>query len=138
MASLKFVNTITGEQFEFPTDTNDQLVEAYNQAQALEAAAKRAKEKARNLIVERDLDGYISGNRAVKIINVQRKDYDLTVMREVLDADQFNTFIKPDKTALDTFIKENVESMPEAKDLRDTMIDIGDPYIQVRVEKVQA
>lgn len=136
MASLKFVNTITGEQFEFPTDTSDQIIEAYTQAQALEAAAKRAKEKARNLIVQRDLDGYISGDRSVKIVNVQRKDYDLSVMREVLDADQFNTFIKPDKTALDTFIKENVEDMPEAKQLRDTMVDIGDPYVKISVDKI--
>ena len=136
MASLKFVNTITGEQFEFPTDTSDDLVEAYRQAQSLEAAAKRAKDKARKLILERDLDGYISGNRKVKFSYVQRKNYDLEMMREVLDQDQFDTFIQPNKTALDEFIKENLESMPETKQLRDSMVDVGDAYITVRIDKI--
>lgn len=133
---IKVVNTITAEVFEFKTDTTEQIVEAYNQAAKLEQAAKRAKQKIRDLIVERNLDGESTPDYEIKIIHTQKQDYDLSIMREVLDDDQFNTFIKPDKTALDKFIKENIETIPEVKTLRDSMIDVGTPYITVRVDKI--
>ena len=135
MASLKFVNTITGEQFEFPTDTPEQIIEAYEQADGLEKAAKRAKEKARQLMLDRDLDDYEYNGKTVKIIHVQRRNYDIELMREIFDDDQFNTFIQPDKTAIDKYIKEYVTIQPEISQLRDNMVTIGEPYLQVKLQR---
>jgi len=102
---------------------------------ALERAKDRLKPKVEEILAEQsthEIDGY-QFRRTV----IQRMNYDKAVMREVLDADLFDELLVPDKTKVDTYLKENVENLGEVGNrLRKTMQPIGNPYTAIRLEKL--
>ena len=71
-------------------------------------------------------------------MTTQQRNYDKSVMRQVLDEDIFDLLLIPDKLQVDNYLKENLEQLGEASSkLRESMIPIGDPYVSIRLEKLK-
>jgi len=63
--------------------------------------------------------------------------YDVGTLRRLLDEDLYQTLVKPDKTAIDNYIKANVEDLGSvASEIRQNMIEDGAPYEIVKLEKI--
>lgn len=133
-------NKATGELIELPADTPEEIVGAWRAAQEYEKAAKALKDQLKKLVPELVGDNTMSepiGNYAFRVSHIQRMNYDISVMREVLDPDLFDTMLKPDKPVVDGYIKEHLEEMGDAAaQLRRTMIEEGKPYQVIKLEKL--
>lgn len=137
---IKATNKATGEVVELETDTFEQIVEAWRVASEYEKTAKALKDQLKklvpDLIGERGMSEEYKGY-AFRVSNVQRMTYDKAVMRDVLDADTFDVLLVPDKTLVDTYLKENLELLGEASTLlRNAMIPVGAPYQIIKLEKL--
>lgn len=133
-------NKATGEVIELPADTAEQIVEAWRVAQEYVKAADALKAQLKQLVPSLVGDRGVSepiGNFQFRVSFVQRKNYDKAVMRQVLDADTFDLLLKPDKPAIDTFLKEHLEELGDASTaLRQSMVDEGKPYEVIKLEKL--
>lgn len=138
--TITATNKATGEVIELPADTNDQIVEAWRIAQEYVKAATALKDQLKQLVPALvDARGVSEpiGNFQFRVIPVQRMTYDKSVMREVLDPDTFDVLLKPDKPAVDNFLKENLEKLGDASTkLRQSMLPDGKPFQQIRLEKI--
>jgi hypothetical protein len=133
-------NKATGEVIELNADNPEQTVEAWRIAQEYDKAASSLKDQLKKLVPS------IVGSRGVsepinnfqfRVSSIQRTTYDKSVMREVLDPDTFDVLLKPDKPAIDKYLKENLEDLGDASTkLRTTMIAEGNPYQVIRLEKI--
>lgn len=136
---ITVVNTLTGEVEEFKDETPQDIVNSWrlisNQIKALERAKDKLKLKVPKILDINDTyehDGY-----RFKMSHVQRFNYDKSVMRDVLDADLCETLLKPDKTLIDAYLKDNLESLGEVSStLRNTMVEDGKPYKVIKLEKL--
>lgn len=136
---IETTNKISGEVVAFDVNNLDEMVKAWRYAQELEKMSKRIRDKVKPLVDEliETSTSEVSGGYQFRVSNIQRKTYDKSVMRQVLDEDTFDVFVKPDKSAVDKYIKENLETLGDtAKQLRDSMIDDGKPYIVYKLERV--
>jgi len=136
---ITVVNTLTGEIGEFMDDTPEQIVESWkqisNQIKALERAKEKLKIKVPNILDAKDTYEY-NGYR-FKMNTIQRFNYDKSVMRQVLDEDLLDTLLKPDKTLIDNYLKDNLEQLGESSTLlRESMIEEGKAYTVIKLEKV--
>lgn len=136
---IQVVNTLTGEVEEFNDSTPEQIVESWklisNQIKALERAKEKLKAKVPAILDSKDSYEY-KGYR-FKLSHIQRFNYDKQVMREVFDQDLLETLLKPDKTLVDNYLKENLEELGDKSSiLRNNMIEEGKPYQVIRLEKV--
>lgn len=134
---IKTTNKATGEVIEMPAKTLDDLVEAWQIAGEYIKTGERLRDQLKktvpNFVSDRGTSDE-SGGRMFRVYTVQRSNYDKAVMRRVMDNDLFDTLLKPDKTAVDTYLKEN---LPEwSSELRDTMIEEGKPYEVIKLERV--
>jgi hypothetical protein len=131
-------NKATGEVIELDASTPEQIVQAWQTAQQYSKAADALKDQLKKLVPDLVGSRGISepiGNCQFRITSVQRMTYDKSVMREVLDADTFDLMLKPDKTAIDRFLKENLEILGDASTaLRTSMIAEGNPYQIIKLE----
>lgn len=134
-------NQATGEVIELDANNLDQIVEAWRIAQEYDNAATALKDQLKKLVPEMVNNQGVSepvGDYMFRVSNVQRQNYDKSVMREVLDADTFDLLLKPDKPAIDTYIKENLDNLGEASTvLRGAMVSEGQPYQVIRLEKIR-
>lgn len=133
-------NQITGEITQLPMDTPEQMVEAWRYAQELARIADALKSQLKVVIphIARS-DGLFDEVNGYKfrVSNVQRMNYDKAIMREVLDPDAFDVLLKPDKTAVDKYLKDNLEALGDTStQLRRAMIAEGQPYQVVKLERV--
>lgn len=136
---MNAVNKLTGEVVEFETTTYAQLIEAYRVCQetikAYEKVKKDLASKAEQYIengTSEPLNGYM-----FRSVIVQRKNYDKAVLREHLDEDTYDLLLEPNKKAVDDYLKDNLETLGETSTLiRKAMIDTGNPYQVVRLEKI--
>ena len=132
-------NKHTGEVVSLIVNNQQQLVQAWLIAQEYNKVSEKLKAQLKELVpkfVESNLSEPIDGYQ-FRISNIQRKNYDKTVMREVLDADTFDLLLKPDKTAIDTYLKENLESLGDVSTrLREAMIDEGAGYTVIKLERL--
>lgn len=140
MKYITATNEITGEFISLDTNNLTQIVHAWRMASEYEKLAKRIKDKLKPLVAEHTLMGASDAIDGFQFRQsfVQRKTYDKGIMREVLDEDTYDLFMKPDKSAVDKYIRENLESLGEqAKQLRDNMIDDGKAYQVIKLEKLE-
>jgi hypothetical protein len=132
-------NKATGEVVELPADTPEQIVSAWRIAQEYVKTADALKDQLKKLvpsIAERGVSEPI-GNYQFRVSNIQRMTYDKAVMRQVFDADLFDTFLEPNKSAVDRYLKENLDDVGENSTvLRNSMIPVGNPYQVIKLEKL--
>lgn len=137
---IKAINRATGEIIELPATNPQEIVTAWQTAQEYEKAAKSLKDQLKKLVPAfvgtRGVSEPI-GNFQFRVSSIQRMNYDKAVMRETLDADLFDVLIKPDKPAIDKYLKENLESLGDVSTrLRQAMIPEGKPYEVIKLEKI--
>ena len=137
---VKAINKATGEVVELPTQTPEQIVDAWKFAQEYEKTAKALKDQLKKLVptivpdigTSEPIKGHI-----FRVSSIQRYTYDKSVLRESLDADTYDLFLKPDKPAIDRYIKENVETLGELSTrLRKSMLPDGNAYQVIKLEKL--
>lgn len=133
-------NKATGEVVELPVDVPEQIVVAWRVAQEYVKTAESLKNQLKKLVPEFVGTNGISepiGNFMFRVSNIQKMTYDKATMRRVLDEDVFDVLLKPDKTAIDKYLKENLESLGAAStQLRTSMIPDGNPYQIIKLEKL--
>lgn len=134
------VNKHTGEIVELQAETFEQVVEAWRIAKEYEKVSEALKKQLKELVPSYINDKGVSdeyNGHMFRVSNIQRKTFDKTVMREVLDEDTYDQFLKPDTTSLKLFIKDNLESLGEASTrLTKSMIPDGKPYQVIKLEKL--
>jgi hypothetical protein len=140
MRSVKITVKSTGEVLDFNASSPEQIVEAWRLASEYEKAYKALKGKLKafvpDLVETNGLSEPINGY-SFRLSNIQRMNYDKAVLREVFDEDTLDLFLKPDKPAIDTYLKENLETVGEGSTrLRKAMIPEGKPYQVIKLEKL--
>lgn len=135
---IQFLNKWTGEIHELPDKSPEEIRDAWLALKETIDSCKRAQDKLKpkvdSLITK---DTYQVGDYQFRRMITQRKNYDKTVMRELLDEDTLDLFLIPDKPKVDNWLKENIESLGETStQLRKSMIPVGNPYTTIRLEKV--
>lgn len=133
-------NKHTGEVIELTTDTPEDVVLAWQISQEYAKTADKLKAQLKELVPkivgDRSTSDPINGFM-FRISNIQRKTYDKAIMRQVLDEDTFDQLLKPDKTLVDKYLKDNLETLGEASSrLRDTMIEEGKPFQVIKLERL--
>lgn len=135
---ISITNQFTGEIYEVNTDTPEQIRDSWILAQSLEKSATKIKDKLKPFVanlIEANGTKEI-GDYAFRQSTIQRQNYDKSVLREIFDEDLLDLFLEPNKTAIDKYIKENVEELGEqSTKLRETMIAVGQPYSVTKLEK---
>lgn len=120
----------------YDVETQDQLVESMELIKKQIKALKDAEAQIRDLMLDIDWNGYENQGRTVRISHVQRMEYDKATLRALLDEDVFDVLTKVDKTAVDKYIRDNLEDLGDvASQLRDSMMPCGKPYAVVKLEK---
>ena len=132
-------NKHTGEVINLPSDTLEQIVEAWRIAQEYAKTAEALKDQLKRLVpkyvddVSEPINGYM-----FRVSNVQRMNYDKSKLREVFDEDTLDILLKPDKTAIDRYLKENLEQIGEDSTwIRRSMIPEGKPYTVIKLERLE-
>ena len=126
---------MTGEVLEFDISTPEGLVETYRLASEYEKAWKAIKDA----IKKQDIDGIEYGAYKFVVTPVQRMTYDKAVMREVFqDDDLLDTFLIPDKTAIDKYLREHLDEVgPGSTLLRESMVPVGKAYTVPKLVEVK-
>lgn len=123
----------------YETDTDEQVIESMIRINDQLKALDDVKKQLRDLVIERDLSGKEHNGRLVRVSSVQRMAYDKQLMRSLLDEDTYEVLTKPDKTAVDRYLKENLEALGDiSTQLRRGMLPEGNPYTVVKIEKLDA
>lgn len=137
---IKATNKATGEVIELPANNLTEIVEAWKVAKEYEKAAKALTDQLKKLVPSyihdngksTEVDGYI-----FRQSHTQRMTYDKAVVRQHLDEDTFDLMTEIKKTALDEYIKENLDKLGEASTiLRKSMIPTGAAYTTTKLEKL--
>lgn len=133
-------NKATGEVIELDANDLKEITKAWQVVQEYEKAAGSLREQLKKLVpayVDSNGKSPIVGNHRFTILSMQRFNYDKPTMREVFDPDTFEVLLKPDKPAIDKYIKENLEALGEYSTLlRSSMIAEGNAYEVIRLEKL--
>ena len=133
-------NRSSGEVVSMEVATHKELINAWRIAQEYAKVSDSLKAQLKELVptfvgekgVSEPVDGYI-----FRISNIQRKTYDKAVLRQELDEDTLDLLLKPDKPAVDKFLKENLERLGESSTrIRKAMVDEGKPYQVIKLEKL--
>lgn len=130
-------NKATGEVVDLPVDTPEQIVEAWRTCQEYVKTADALKDQLKKLVP--DLVGNSGtsepiGNFMFRVSSIQRMNYDKSIMRQTMDADLFDTMLKPDKTSIDKYLKENLPDW--STELRKSMVAEGKRYQVIKLEKL--
>lgn len=137
--NITATNQHTGEIVDLQVKDYDSLVIAWQIASEYEKVSKRLKDELKKVVpsyIENKVVG-LEDKYAFKISSVQRMTYDKSILRENLDEDTYDLFMRPDKTAIDKYLKENVGSLGElSTKLRQTMLPDGKPYEVIKLEKL--
>jgi hypothetical protein len=133
-------NKHTGEVVELPANTPEEVVQAWLIAQEYAKTAEALKDQLKKLVPkivgEQSTSDPINGF-VFRISNVQRRNYDKSKLREVLDEDVYDLMVKPDKPAIDKYLKENLEQLGDiSTQLRESMIDEGKAYEVIKLERL--
>lgn len=129
----------TGEVFEFDDTSPEKIMESWKligeYLKAFEQAKDKLKKLVPNIVDARGI--YEHEGFAFRVYATQRMNYDKSILRNVLDADTYDLLLKPDKTAIDNYLKDNLEYLKEkSTELRTSMVAEGKPYQTVRLEKL--
>lgn len=133
-------NKHTGEIIQLPVNTPEEVVRAWQIAQEYGKTAETLKTQLKSLVTKFVEDNGTSepiNGFMFRVSNVQRMNYDKSKLREVLDEDVYDLMVKPDKTKIDKYLKENLESLGSAStELRQAMIPEGKPYEIIKLERL--
>lgn len=130
----------TGETVEYDVNNITDMVNAWRLASEYEKLATSLKEQMKKILPtfldesgkSEEVDGY-----RFTSLSVQRKNYDKSIMRQVLDEDIFDLLLIPDKTKIDAYIKENLEELGDISTrLRETMVEVGRSYSVTKLERL--
>lgn len=130
----------TGETVDGEINNISDLINMWRLASEYEKLATNLKDQMKKILPNylnedgksEEVDGY-----RFTSTNVQRRNYDKSVMREVFDEDTLDLLLKPDKTLIDKYLKEHLEDIGEGSTLlRNTMIDEGRPYNVSKLERL--
>jgi len=132
-------NKHTGEVITLDVDTPEKMVQAWLIAQEYAKTADTLKDQLKKLVpkfvddVSEPINGYV-----FRVSNIQRMNYDKSMLREVIDEDTLDVLLKPDKPAIDKYLKENLETLGTGSTmLRQSMIPEGKPYQVIRLERLE-
>lgn len=133
-------NKATGEVIELDANDLAEIVEAWRVVQEYEKAAGDLREQLKKLVPayanNKGLTDEVD-NHMFRVSHIQRMNYDKAIMRRVLDEDIFDVLLRPDKPAIDKYLKENLETLGGAStELRESMIPDGKAYQVIRLEKL--
>ena len=138
---MKSVVKLTGEVIEFSPKTPEEIQETWLLCSEYVKAYETIKSKLKSMIpgivndkgITEPLNGYI-----FRVSNIQRKTYDKAVLRQVIkDEDTLDLLLTVDKTAVDNYLKENLETVGEGSTtLRQSMVSVGKPYQTIKLEKL--
>lgn len=133
-------NKYTGEIVELSADDLEDIVEAWNVAREYEKVAEALKDQLKKLVREKVSENGVSepvNGYMFRVSNIQRKNYDKSVLRTVFDEDTLDLFLEPNKPAVDKYLKENLAQLGEASTiLRNSMVEVGKPYQVIKLEKL--
>lgn len=130
------VNKFTGEEREFKDSAPSEIVASWQLIDSEMKMLEEAKRALRDKVIEHNLTSPI-GPMQFKVIQVQRKNYDKSVMREVMDEDTVDLFLVPNKVELDKYVKALPKLDEQRVKLTHSMIDEGEPYTQVKLGAVK-
>lgn len=134
---IEVTDKFTGEIIQVDTSSDNEIVKSFLKITAQIKAWEKAKNELKELVRRQNLEDRDINGFKFKIIGVQKRSYDLETMRNVLDEDLFNTLIEPNKKLVDEWVKENVEVNPFVTEkLRQSMVDVGQPYTRLSLEKL--
>lgn len=135
------VNKATGEVVELEADTLEQITTAWRVAQEYEKTAKALKDQLKELVPRFIGDSGTSeptNGAMFRVSTIQRMTYDKATVRTILDEDIFDLVTKIDKTALDTYLKENLEQLGDVStELRHAMVPDGKAYQVIKLERLE-
>jgi hypothetical protein len=140
MHSVLATNKISGEVIELEVKDLASLIEAWRVAQEYAKTADKLKDQLKQLVPNftdhtgqsEEYNGY-----KFRISNVQRMTYDKSKLRELLDEDTLDLFLEPNKTAIDNYLKENLEELGDiSTEIRQSMVETGKPYEVIKLEKL--
>jgi hypothetical protein len=140
---IKATNKHTGEIVELPVDTYEQIIASWQIAQEYEKVSKKLKDQLKELVPKyvNEVSGLSEERQGLmfRVSNIQRKNYDKSVLIEkVHDEGLLFEMLKPDKKFIDDYLKENLESIGDlSTELRNSMIDEGNPYQVIKLEKLE-
>lgn len=139
--TIKATNHATGEVIELPANSLQEVVQAWKIAQEYDKASASLKDQLKELVPNWISDKGISQEVLgcqFRVSHIQKKNYDKAVLREVIqDEDTLDMLLKPDKPAIDRFLKENLQELGEGSTtLRQRMVDEGKPYQVIKLEKL--
>lgn len=133
-------NKATGEVIELPSETLEEVVAAWRVAQEYSKAADALKDQLKKLVpqyIDHTNRSAECSNFQFKVNSIQRMTYDKSVLRNNLDEDTFDVLMKVDKTAVDRYLKENLEELGESSTvIRQAMVADGMPYEVIKLEKL--
>jgi hypothetical protein len=131
----------TGEIVEFDISSPEKMVESWAYASEYIKAYEKIKDKIKVLMPDhldsRDMFEY--KDYIMRMTYTQRKNYDKSVMREILNEDEFDLFLKPDAKKLKEYITEEIKN-GDTRDwgaLAKSMVDEGKPYTTLRLERLK-
>ena len=136
---ISALNKATGEVIELPADTLEEVTQAWQTVQqydkAITALKEQLKKKVRELADQEQIEEV--NNTIFRVTSVQRMTYDKSVLRRLLDEDTLDVFLEVKKTAVDNYLKENIDDLRDvATEIRSSMVASGDPYEVIKLEKL--
>lgn len=137
---MKALVKSTGEVIECDPKDLTELMSTWRMYSEYEKAYKAMKDQLKPLVEQYISDRGVSeesGGYMFRQSTIQRMNYDKTVLRQVLDEDTFDLLLEPNKTAVDTYLKENLEELGDkSTEIRSAMVPTGKPYQVIRAEKL--
>lgn len=131
----------TGEVLDFEPKTFPELMQLWLMCKEYIEAYTKVKDSLKPMIedsvndkgVSEASDGFV-----FKVIPIQRKNYDKSVLRSVFDEDELDLFLEPNKSAIDKYIKDNLEELgTSSTTLRESMVPVGRPYQTIKAERIE-
>jgi len=137
---ITLTNPLTGEMTDYPTSTPEEIADSWRQAQELEKLAKDLKEELKPFVsplIHANGTSEIYGGYMFRQSAVQRYTYNKGKLRDFFnDEDLLDTFMAVDKTTVDKYVKENLESLG-GFNRTEFLEPSGMPYSVTKLEKVR-
>lgn len=134
MGKNEIADKATGIVFDVSTPQKavESLLEAQTIYKSLERTSKRIK------AVLRSHDGLEHDNHLVRVMNVQRATYNKGKLREFMDEDLLDNFLKVEKGKLDDWLKEQVQNGTDydTHGIRMALEPDGLPFEVIKLEKL--
>lgn len=130
----------TGEIMSLPAETPEDIIGSLRVVSDYIKAWDSIKKELQKLALEIvdgkgrfEHDGYL-----LRTYTTQRMVYDRAVLREAFDDDLLDTFMEPQKSRIDQYLKEHLDELGDmSTKLRTSMVPTGKPYTVVRVERLE-